>query len=302
MEALIVGGGAVGQVLGLHLKLGGAHVSFLVKPKYAEAARRGFRLRPLQRKRLISSLSPDGVLTSPSAAARHPWDVIFLCVSSPALRSGRWLDELAAAPGLFVAIQPGLDDPAYVAERVGSERLVWGMFPLVAFADGEVTSYYRPPLGKLPFSGARAAEVVAALRKGKLPARVHRDVPTALAFTGPLLDIVVAALECAGFELDRIGPQLPLALVARRRGKRAPWLLFQLRPWMVTTAISLMRRFAPFSVDDYLRAHYTKVGDQTAAQLATWTEAAAEYGLPCDALAKLQGQLQETRQRQRRVA
>jgi Ketopantoate reductase PanE/ApbA len=305
VDVLVVGAGAVGQVLGLHLSRGGARVAFLVKPAHEAEARRGFRLRELRGARTIQSFSAAEILTSPREAAAKRWDLIVLAVSSTALRSGPWLDELAASEGArFVAIQPGLEDPAYVAARVGQERLMWGMFPLVAFADGDVLSYFRPPLGRLPFSGPGAAEVAAAFRKGGLPARVHSDVPTALAFSGALLELLIIALECAGWRFSTVGPELPsalgglrevLAISARHRQARAPFAMSLLRPWMIRLALPIVRRLAPFAVEDYLRAHFTKVGDQTLAQLDTWMRRAAEYQLPAPTLEALRGRLAEVR-------
>jgi ketopantoate reductase len=302
MNVLVVGAGAVGQVLGAHLQRGGASVSFLVKEKHAAEARRGFTLRPLHAKGTFQ-LTPAEVLTSISEATTRAWDLILLCTSSTALRSGTWLEELARAQGSFVAIQPGLEDPAYVAARVGAARVVWGMFPLIAFADGDAISYYLPPLGKLPFSGARAQTIVDALNAGKLPAHVHRDVPSAIAFNGPLVEVLVIALECAGWSLAAIGPELRgalagmrewLAVAARHRGRRAPLMLQWIRPWMLRVVLPLVK-LAPFSVESYLRAHFTKVGDQTVAGLETAIRRAHEYQLPSQMLLQLKGRLEQRR-------
>ena len=50
MKVLIIGAGAVGQVYGRHLALGGAEVSFYVKDKYADYARKGFTFYTLSKK------------------------------------------------------------------------------------------------------------------------------------------------------------------------------------------------------------------------------------------------------------
>jgi len=148
MNVLVVGAGAVGQVLAAHLKRGGARISLLVKDKHAEEARRGFNLRALHN-RTSDTFLPDQVLTSTSEAVAQKWDLILLCMSSTALKRGTWLEELAKADGTFVCIQPGLEDPEFVTARVGRERLVWGMFPLIAFAEGDHMAFWLPPLGKL---------------------------------------------------------------------------------------------------------------------------------------------------------
>src|SRR5690348_844697 len=75
MNVLVVGLGAVGQVVAAHLQRGGARVSFYVKEKHAAAARRGFTLRALHKKQEIS-LRPDEVITSIAEAAQKKWDFI----------------------------------------------------------------------------------------------------------------------------------------------------------------------------------------------------------------------------------
>jgi 2-dehydropantoate 2-reductase len=297
MNVLIVGAGAVGQVLGAHFQKGGERVAVLVKEKHAEEARRGFTLKALHKKGATLSFTPE-VVTS-HAGGR--WDLIVLCMSSTALKSGTWLDELARAEGTFVCIQPGLEDPAYVAARVGGERVAWGMFPLIAFAADGAMDWYLPPLGKLPFSGARAKEVVESLNRGGLPSRVDRDVPSAIAFSGPLLEMFIVALELAGWKLKSIqlrdafaGLREALAVIARQRGSRAPLMLRLLRPWMLRLALPILK-FAPFDVEGYLQRHFTKVGDQTVAGLDTLIGHAQKYQLPAAALEGLRGRLLQAR-------
>jgi 2-dehydropantoate 2-reductase len=291
MDALLVGAGAVGQVLGLHLQRGGARVHFLVRPAYAEATRRGFVLQPLHGARAPATLTPDGVLTTVDEVAARRWDVVLLCVSSTALRAGSWLADVARAAGAatVVAIQPGLDDPALVGAQVPRERLVWSMFGLVSYVEAEATRWYLPPLARLPFDGPRARPIAETLTRGGLPSVVRAGVADALAFAGAALDLHIVALECAGWSLaslrrDRalVGElhaalDEALAVAAHHRGRAAPWLLRRLlRPWVTRLLLRLVPRLAPFDAERYLRGHFTKVGDQTAAQLDAYVALAAK--------------------------
>jgi 2-dehydropantoate 2-reductase len=299
MNILVVGAGAVGQVLGAHLQKGGARVTVLVKEKYAADARRGFTLQALHKKNAPLSFTPE-VMTS--GAEKIAWDLIVVCTSSTALKTG-WLDELAKARGTFVCMQPGLEDPEYVAQRVGAERLVWGMFPLVSFADGNITRWYLPPFTKLPWSGPGAQKVVDLLNRGGLAARVDRDVPSAHAFAGPLLQMLVIAVEIAGWKLRAVAPQLGRALAAmreavavaeRQRQATAPFFIKLLRPWMLRLALPVLR-LAPFDVENYVQTHFTKVGDQTVAGLDTLIAEAQKLQLPSASLSELRHQLVERR-------
>ena len=65
MKVLVVGAGAVGQVYGHALARGGARVTFLVKPKHVEEARRGFVLYELNRGRAPIRWSDFAVVTEP---------------------------------------------------------------------------------------------------------------------------------------------------------------------------------------------------------------------------------------------
>src|SRR5262249_9887240 len=90
VKALVVGAGAVGQVYGRALRRGGAEVAYLVKPKHAEAARRGFTIHPLPG--AAGHFTDFSVLTEPAGA----WDAVILTVPTPPLRQPRWLERLQA--------------------------------------------------------------------------------------------------------------------------------------------------------------------------------------------------------------
>ena len=145
--------------------------------------------------------------------------------------------------------------------------------------------------------------MVEALRKGGLPARVHPDVPAAIAFSGPLLEMLVISLEIAGWRLRELAPRLgdavtalreALEVVARDRGTRAPFLLKLVRPWMLRLALPLLK-LAPFDVETYVQRHFTKVGDQTVDALDTWIGHAARHQLSSAALTRLRAQLLQAR-------
>jgi 2-dehydropantoate 2-reductase len=153
----------------------------------------------------------------------------------------------------------------------------------------------------LTFSGARARDVVELLNRGGLPARVHPDVPSAHAFAGPLLEMLIVSLEIAGWKLASVrlrdavaGFGEALAVVARHRGTKAPLMMRLLRPWMLRLALPFVK-WAPFDVEGYLKRHFTKVGDQTVAGLDTLIGHAHGYQLPSVALEGLRRGLLQAR-------
>jgi ketopantoate reductase len=314
MEMLFVGAGAVGQVLAAHAQRGGARVSFFVRPKYAEATAGGFVLHP-RPERAPLSLRPDGVLTTADEVAARRFDYIILCTSSPALRQGTWLDELAAASGdaALAGIQPGLDDATQVAARVGEARTVWGAFPIMSWdaraidGDGAGMAYWRAPLVKLPFSGARARPLVETLTRGGLPCRSVREVRTQHAFGGTLLDLHVAALECAGWRFaalrrDRAllaelhaALREALAIAARHVGAPLPLPLRLVGPLATRAILWLMPKLAPLDLDAYFRVHFGKVADQGVAMRADLIARGERFGLPTAALRHLDARVPQAR-------
>lgn len=201
----------------------------------------------------------------------------------------------------IMGIQPGLDDREFVARRFGVERVVWGMFAIMAWATDDGVAYYRPPFGALPLSGPRkrVQPLIDAFRRGGLPARMHPDVPRALAFGGALLDLHMVALECARFQFSTLSGDRPLiadahmaigealAVAAHVRGGRPPFALRLVRPWMTRLLLRVLPRLVPFDLEQYLRRHYTKVADQTIAGLRQYITLAEREQLPHRALDRM---------------
>jgi 2-dehydropantoate 2-reductase len=312
MKILVVGAGSVGQVYARHFQRGGAEVAFLVKEKHAAEARRGFTLYPLRESgRKPVRFEAFDVVT---ALDGRKWDAIVLCVSSPAIR-GKWLDDLAAGSGdaTIVMLQPGLTDHAYVAERVGAERLVSGLIGFMAYAaplPGEKvpepgTAYWFPPLQGCPLSGPaeRVAPIVEVLARGGFPAKVHPDVQGEIAFKGAVFETYVLALECAGWrfselrrdrELIRLGARAAreVASIAEKvQGRKAPAVVMLAGPLGVRVGMCVVSRLAPFDVEAFFKVHFTKVGDQTHQMFETCASLAAQHGLQTPALEALRKRL-----------
>jgi 2-dehydropantoate 2-reductase len=322
VRALVVGAGAVGQVYARHLQQAGAEIGFLVREKYAAAARAGFDLYPLNRadpRRAPVRLEGFAVLTSPAEAARERWDAVFLCVSSTALRSGPWLEELAGAIGdaTLVTLQPGIEDRDYVLARVPADRVVSGLIGMVSYQaplPGEEVprpgvAYWLPPLSECPLAGPRerTEALVRVLARGGLRSRVHPNLREALAFGGTVLEMHTAALECAGWSFRGLGRDRELlslasravregiAISARRLEARPPLLPRLVRPWHMRLVLRLAPCVAPLDLETYFRVHFTKVGDQMDLGLATHLALAARFGLEAPAIRELAGRVERAR-------
>jgi 2-dehydropantoate 2-reductase len=319
MKVLVVGAGAVGQVYGQALQAGGAELVFFARPRYRDALAdpAGLPLRVLNRARDQQLLRwrPDGVISTMDEVRAQRWDAVWLCVSSPALQLP-WFDELAQAVGeaTVVSLQPGLIDPAWMHARVPPERLVLGMIPYIAWTSplpGQVPlqgdpamTVWHPPFSATPLSGPLDGVTAAAglLRAGGLRARVVGDATAGAGVASAVLLSTIAALEAAGWSLARLRSRTDLrravackdqavAIAARFRGVPVPRLPVLLRPWMLRILTLLAPLVVPFPLEAYLRAHFTKVGEQTRQSLRTWRQEGEQRGMDVDAIAAMEAVL-----------
>lgn len=316
MKVLIVGAGAVGQVYGRHFRLGGAEVTFKVKPKYADAAREGFTMYPLQGRGKNQPVRFDDfeVVTSDAEVAAERWDQVWLAISSTALR-GDWLGGFLEAIGdtPLVTLQPGLEDYELLAARHPPERIVTGIITFLSYQtplEGESrpepgVAYWLPPLAPTPLEGPRdvVQAAVTTLKAGGLSARavpaqsgkVRRNVRWGSA----LLQSVIAALEVAGWSLAELRRNhMKLASAAAREatdiaepGSRRLRTRLATMPWLMRLGLRLAPVFTPLPLETYLRYHFTKVGDQTRAALETYARRGEEQGKPHQAIDRLRGEL-----------
>ena len=318
MKALLIGAGAVGQTFGHHLARGGADVTFLVRPQYAEAARRGFdlhRLGALRRPR-HERLDGAGVITSPEEAAECAWDQIWLCVSSTALR-GPWLEELLLGlkgNGVLVLLQPGLDDHARVAALWPEGKIIAGVIMFIAYQtplpgaapvapDG--IAFWTPRVAPCPFAGqpGMVRGVVSTLRSGGLPSVEAQDAPAQAATLSAMMMPNLLALEHAGWSLSRFyksdarrlareASTEALRVLKETRGLSPPALPRFIVHSLLGPAMTMGEAILPLPLESFLKTHFTKVGDQTRAMVSTYIEHGARADLPVAALTRLRQMLQ----------
>ena len=78
----VIGAGAVGAVYARHLIRGGAHVTFVVRPKYVDEIKRGIRL---WRGKHDEMLMAHDVVGDVAALHGQPLDQVWICVPSTGL-------------------------------------------------------------------------------------------------------------------------------------------------------------------------------------------------------------------------
>ncbi|HUQ00861.1 MAG TPA: 2-dehydropantoate 2-reductase N-terminal domain-containing protein [Kofleriaceae bacterium] len=318
-SVLVVGAGSVGQVYARHYQLGGAKVTFFVREKYKAEVERGFDMYPLNersaRRGEAVRFAGFDVVTRADEVAARTFDQVMITVASPALR-GPWLAELvtAARDATIVALQPGLDDRAlYLAAGATDDRLVQGLISLISYHaplpgetrfPGPGMAYWFPPMGPSPFSGptARRDAVIAALKRGKLPARKHADVGRTAGFPTAVMMPYLVALELGGWTvrgarrsgklaLGGRGAREAVEIVRARLGKPPFGLGILARPTILRSGVFLARPLIPLPLEIYLEEHFTKVGDQTREFLEGYIAKGQAAGLPTAALEELASEL-----------
>jgi hypothetical protein len=321
MRVLVVGAGAVGQVYGRHLQLGGASVTFFVREKYREEALRGFTMYALNRsgagKTERLRFTELSAISSPTEITQ-PFDQVWLTVSSPALQ-GPWLRELVAATGpdtTYVMLQPGLEDRKVVEDAgVPLARIVVGVISMISYhapLPGETRfpepgmAYWFPPASPTLLSGERAESAVLALRAGACPAKKHKDAQAFALFPSAIMHAYLVALEASGWKFRSLfggslsklaarGSREALAALSASTKRRVPIAMrFVARKTTIRTAMWFARRVVPLPLETYFEAHFTKVGDQTREFMSSFIALAKEHGTPTDALVALCAALPES--------
>lgn len=319
---LVVGAGCVGQVFGHHLARGGATVSVFVRDQYREAAQRGFplhRLSMLRRAPTPARFDPVEVLSTIRAVGDRRFDQVYLTVPSTAL-SGTWLPELVAVIGdaVLVSLQPGSEDLQRIVDAGAvTTTLVAGSIGLLAYSaplPGETrfaapgTAYWTPPFARSFFSGApgQVGRVVAALRRGGLPAGAMCDVHRAMALPNAIGMTFLLALEAAGWSEHALylGPLMQryreavrevASIMGRSERRTLHGVGLARSAWLVHAGFTLARWLTPLPLELYLQRHFTKVGRQTRQMIGALIAQGERSSLPTGALAGLLGSADEAR-------
>src|SRR3984893_7716680 len=138
MKVLLVGAGAIGQVIGHHLAVGGAQVSVLLRSD-GQVPAHPYRLHRLRRGRrpFTATWLPHESVRGLDALPDARWDAVLLCVPSPVLRHG-WLPDLAERVGSATIVSTG-QGPADLA-------ILGGIWPgtQVVQANPGLLAYHAP--------------------------------------------------------------------------------------------------------------------------------------------------------------
>ncbi len=316
MRILIVGAGSVGQAFGFFLRRAGHDVTFWVRKPPVVTTIRLYQIDSFGRRRELRPLELSPLLVDGRSVDLANWDQAYFCVPSDAIREGL-VERLAPWLGgaTLVRLQPGLKDGEAFARGIDPDQVVGGMVSFVAFSvplpeEPRVppgTAVWIPPWTPVPFSGprGRTGAVVAALRGGGLPARLHPHVELLTARLLALQTPLTAALACAGGKVSDLvsGPWLEIgsrgvreaqAIVSKALGGRPSWPIRRMDPPLLRLALPVVAAASPFPLEKFLAAHHRKLSRQAVRHLDDYLEAGVALRQPADSLRELRGGLEPT--------
>ncbi len=309
---LLIGAGAVGQVYGRHLQIGGAQVTFYVREKYLEPLKAGMPVYPLNRQSVRDapqSFTEYKLISTIKEVSENKYDQIWLCVPANALR-GDWVEPLLAASGeaTIVSLVPGLEEKSLLLEHINADRLVCGMITLISYqaplpnetCHGPGMAYWFPPATPAYFSGPTGVvnEIVSRLKQGGQPAAAHKDVAAMGSSGTAILMPLLLGLERESWSfrqftgtsalqdsLNAVNETLKIA--AAQSGQSVPIWRHALVPALFKLILWLGERILPLPLETYLKYHFTKVGEQTRLFINSYIRLGQARGLPTANLVKL---------------
>ena len=316
MKILIVGAGAVGKVYGYHLNKAAVEVSFLVKEKYAEAARAGFTLYPRTKSGPSTPVTWTDykVLTTREEVKKEYYDYVIFAMSSPALRTGWMEDFLQAVPeSVIVSLQPGMFDQDYISKRITPSKIINGTVSIVAYdapMEGEKdekpgTAFWVPPASFSMLSGlpSQVDLLNEFLTKGGIPARRVRNAHQENIVVNVTLTLIVEALKQCDWSFDKLikSPVLKLlsaaipeaaAVQAKQANINTPKYSKFLHPLLFKATLKMSKHLVPFDLEKYMKLHFTKMGDQMSEHLDQLIEYGTANQLPVGKIEALEAGVQ----------
>lgn len=210
-HVLILGAGAVGQVIGTHLRLSGCDVTFWVRESQKEALENnGLTIYNVKTETELHISAPQ-VVTQIPADARY--DALFVCVRSDQLDAAlaqikqevKALEELVILP-----IQPGRDD-GLKTFRALSEAIVVPLTPsFSAFFTEKRVEYWAPKwlptLVGPPFNETLHVrdEIVRLLKQGGIPTQGVNDLEAEVRFPSAALQVMITAVYLSDNSLKKL--------------------------------------------------------------------------------------------------
>ncbi|PIQ26309.1 hypothetical protein COW36_15035 [bacterium (Candidatus Blackallbacteria) CG17_big_fil_post_rev_8_21_14_2_50_48_46] len=220
-KVLILGAGAIGQVIGTHLRLSGCDVSFWVRPSQKEAFEQsGFSLYNLSSETELHIAAPQILTEIPEDL--H-FDALFLCVRSDQLEPA--LEQIKqrfhqAENMILVTFQPGREDALKVFRALPDLIIVPAAPAFSAYIENSRVEFWAPKamptLIGAPFNETLQVrdDLVKTLQKGGIPTKGVNDLEAEVRFPSAALVALLAAFHLAGCSFKNLSQNKKLLNLA----------------------------------------------------------------------------------------
>lgn len=296
MRVLILGSGAVGQVLGIFLQRAGVKLGYYARPESAErlsqALQQGgmplFQVSYLRRKDPIQRILKDyEVLRDTAACQQFNPDQIWVTTPSTVYYT-EWFKDFLRGFGArtVVGFAPEGKRPEFILQFEPDIDFIVGGITFIAWQGDleggggrpKAVNFWLPPFVEIPVVGAEpgCSQVVRLLKKGGLRASMKGNnfSESQAALTG-VMTAFTAGVELAGWSFSsfRKSPWLEHAALAAREAVNSQLpdanslSRTALNVILSRLGMSVLSRFLPllfpFKIELYLKFHYTKTREQT---------------------------------------
>ncbi|GAA3776977.1 hypothetical protein GCM10022225_76140 [Plantactinospora mayteni] len=305
MKVLLVGAGAIGQVIGHQLSVGGAQVSVLLRADGQVPA------DPYQLHRLRSGRGPVTETWLPHESLRGldalpdaRWDAVLLCVSSVVLRHG-WLPDLAKRVGGATIVSIGQDpgDLAFLQDVWPGTQIVQATPGLFAYHApisnrDRVRSgiaYWLPAGPSLQLAGEaeRVKPLITALSSG--PFSVSEAAVGSGEMRAATTQPYLAMLGTLDWSVPKLRQQLALPALAAREATTVTAAMYGMAPPgrlstsapLTRVALRVLPLLVPFDLPGYLHLHFGKLSEQTDQMIDGWIAEGQARSLPVAGLEAL---------------
>lgn len=296
-KVLIVGAGAVGRVIGAHLKLSNCDVSFWVRPGQVEQmTSEGLTLFNLKTHTELHLGSPKVVT---EISADEHFDLVFLCVRSDQLDTALEMLQpaLAHQDTILVTWQPGRNDAIKTFHALPQLTIVPAEPGFSAYMANNRVEYQfskrMPTLIGAPFNETLHVrdELVALLNGSGLPTKGVNDLEAEIRVPFSAGVTFLMAFELAGFSLEALRRNRSLAHLTAQAIREAVHIvkkdmgfvplkykmLEHLTPTMLLNALWALDKMSP---DNPFRTmwdiHSRKIQSQTYAMVQDLIELSIE--------------------------
>lgn len=324
MRVLIVGSGAVAQVLGLHLQAAGVELGFFARPESADRLKRALQQGGLplfqtshfrKRNPIAHRLENYQVETDMAGSQQFHPDQIWFTTPSTVYYT-KWFQEfLEKVPAeTVVCFAPEGGREEFISQIVNQDRLVFGGITFIAWQGGpdggggqpDGINFWLPPFIEIPLLGSEDAcrEIAELLKIGGFRASIKKPNfhKSQAAVTG-VMTAFVAGLELSGwsFRAFRRSPWLKHAAHGAKEAALSQLdragilnrsllgLLFSTTSFFLATTI--LPLLFPFNLEKYMKFHYSKTREQSLSLLEIFIKDGEDKGISVDNIQTLRMRL-----------